>query len=46
VLATQTLWQKEKSKNMLVRFEGKLPLGCTVKDVGTLRARASSIQSQ
>jgi len=32
VLATQTLWQK-KSKNMLVRVEGTLPLGCTVKDV-------------
>jgi 3-isopropylmalate/(R)-2-methylmalate dehydratase large subunit len=32
VLATQTLWQR-KSKNMLVRVEGKLPLGCTVKDV-------------
>lgn len=32
VLATQTLWQR-KSKNMLVRVEGKLPLGCTVKDL-------------
>jgi 3-isopropylmalate/(R)-2-methylmalate dehydratase large subunit len=32
VLATQTLWQR-KSKNMLVRVEGKLPLGCTVKDM-------------
>jgi 3-isopropylmalate/(R)-2-methylmalate dehydratase large subunit len=32
VLATETLWQK-KSKNMLVRVDGKLPLGCTVKDM-------------
>jgi len=32
VLATQTLWQR-KSKNMLVRVEGKLQLGCTVKDM-------------
>jgi hypothetical protein len=32
VLATQTRWQR-KSKNMLVRVEGKLPLGCTVKDL-------------
>jgi 3-isopropylmalate/(R)-2-methylmalate dehydratase large subunit len=28
VLATQTLWQRKS-----VRVEGKLPLGCTVKDV-------------
>ena len=32
VLATQTLWQR-KSRNMLVRVGGKMPLGCTVKDV-------------
>jgi 3-isopropylmalate/(R)-2-methylmalate dehydratase large subunit len=32
VLATQTLMAK-KSKNMLVRVEGKLPSGCTAKDV-------------
>src|SRR5690242_20008578 len=32
VLATQCLMQK-KSKNMLVRVEGKLPFGCTAKDV-------------
>lgn len=32
VLATQTLYMK-KSKNMLVRVEGKLPLGCTAKDL-------------
>src|SRR5699024_11866276 len=31
VLATQTLYMK-KSKNMLVRVEGKLPLGCTAKE--------------
>jgi 3-isopropylmalate/(R)-2-methylmalate dehydratase large subunit len=32
VLATQTLLQKP-AKNMLVRVDGKLPLGCTAKDV-------------
>ena len=32
VLATQTL-QAKKSKNMLVKVEGKLPKGCTAKDV-------------
>ena len=32
VLATQTLLAK-KSKNMLVKVEGKLPVGCTAKDV-------------
>ena len=32
VLATQTLLMK-KSKNMLVRVEGQLPLGCTAKDI-------------
>jgi 3-isopropylmalate/(R)-2-methylmalate dehydratase large subunit len=32
VLATQTLMAK-KSKNMLVKVEGKLPVGCTAKDV-------------
>jgi 3-isopropylmalate/(R)-2-methylmalate dehydratase large subunit len=32
VLATQTLLAK-KSKNMLVKVQGKLPLGCTAKDV-------------
>lgn len=32
VLATQTLLAK-KSKNMLIKVEGKLPLGCTAKDV-------------
>ena len=32
VLATQTLLAK-KSKNMLVKVEGKLPAGCTAKDV-------------
>ncbi len=32
VLATQTLMQK-KSKNMLVKIEGCLPLGCTAKDL-------------
>lgn len=32
VLATQTLLAK-KSKNMLVQVDGKLPLGCTAKDV-------------
>lgn len=32
VLATQTLMQK-KSKNMLVKVEGRLPLGCTAKDL-------------
>lgn len=32
VLATQTLLAK-KSKNMLVKVEGTLPVGCTAKDV-------------
>ena len=32
VLATQTLLMK-KSKNMLVKVEGKLPLGCSAKDI-------------
>ena len=32
VLATQTLIQK-KAKNMLVQVDGKLPLGCTAKDI-------------
>ena len=32
VLATQTLLMK-KSKNMLVKVDGKLPLGCTAKDI-------------
>lgn len=32
VLATQTLLQKP-AKNMLVRVEGKLPTGCTAKDI-------------
>ncbi|BDW11201.1 3-isopropylmalate dehydratase large subunit [Polynucleobacter sp. SHI8] len=32
VLATQTLLMK-KSKNMLVRVDGKLPSGCTAKDI-------------
>ncbi|MBB1633099.1 MULTISPECIES: 3-isopropylmalate dehydratase large subunit [Cupriavidus] len=32
VLATQTLLGK-KAKNMLVRVEGKLPRGCTAKDI-------------
>ncbi len=32
VLATQTLLAK-KAKNMLVRVEGKLPAGCTGKDI-------------
>jgi 3-isopropylmalate/(R)-2-methylmalate dehydratase large subunit len=32
VLATQTLLAK-KSKNMLVKVEGALPVGCTAKDV-------------
>lgn len=32
VLATQTLLAK-KSKNLLIRVEGKLPAGCTAKDV-------------
>ncbi len=32
VLATQTLLQKP-AKNMLVRVSGKLPLGCTAKDI-------------
>ena len=32
VMATQTLLQK-KSKNMRVRVEGKLPVGCTAKDI-------------
>src|SRR5690606_27559777 len=32
VLATQTLLMK-KSKNMLVKVEGKLPFGCTAKDL-------------
>jgi len=32
VLATQTLLMK-KSKNMLIRVDGKLPSGCTAKDI-------------
>lgn len=32
VLATQTLLMK-KSKNMLIRVDGKLPLGCSAKDI-------------
>jgi 3-isopropylmalate/(R)-2-methylmalate dehydratase large subunit len=32
VMATQTLLQKP-AKNMLVRVDGKLPLGCTAKDI-------------
>jgi len=32
VLATQTL-QSKKSKNLLIKVEGKLPIGCTAKDV-------------
>ena len=32
VMATQTLLAK-KAKNMLVKVEGKLPLGCTAKDI-------------
>ena len=32
VLATQTL-QAKKSKNLLIKIEGKLPAGCTGKDV-------------
>ena len=32
VLATQTLLTK-KAKNMLVRVDGKLPAGCTAKDI-------------
>lgn len=32
VLATQTLLMK-KNKNMLVKVEGKLPVGCTAKDI-------------
>jgi 3-isopropylmalate/(R)-2-methylmalate dehydratase large subunit len=32
VLATQTLLMK-KSKNLLIRVDGKLPLGCTAKDI-------------
>lgn len=32
VLATQTLLAK-KSKNLLVKIDGKLPLGCSAKDV-------------
>jgi 3-isopropylmalate/(R)-2-methylmalate dehydratase large subunit len=32
VMATQTL-QAKKNKNMLVRVEGTLPIGCTAKDV-------------
>ena len=32
VLATQTLLMK-KSKNMLVRVDGQLPLGCSAKDI-------------
>lgn len=32
VLATQTLMAK-KSKNLLIKVEGKLPAGCTAKDV-------------
>ncbi|NYT57905.1 3-isopropylmalate dehydratase large subunit [Alcaligenaceae bacterium] len=32
VLATQTLLMK-KNKNMLIRIEGELPVGCTAKDL-------------
>jgi 3-isopropylmalate/(R)-2-methylmalate dehydratase large subunit len=32
VLATQTLMAK-KSKNLLIKVDGKLPVGCTAKDV-------------
>ncbi|MDI3382985.1 3-isopropylmalate dehydratase large subunit [Xenophilus aerolatus] len=32
VMATQTLLAK-KAKNMLVKVEGKLPVGCTAKDI-------------
>ncbi len=32
VMATQTLLAK-KARNMLVKVEGKLPLGCTAKDI-------------
>ncbi len=32
VMATQTL-QAKKNKNMLIRVEGPLPVGCTAKDV-------------
>ena len=32
VLATQTLLMK-KSKNMLVKVDGQLPMGCTAKDI-------------
>ncbi len=32
VLATQTLLAR-KAKNMLVRVEGRLPRGCTAKDI-------------
>ena len=32
VMATQTLLAK-KAKNLLVKVEGKLPLGCTAKDI-------------
>ncbi|HYP71573.1 MAG TPA: 3-isopropylmalate dehydratase large subunit [Variovorax sp.] len=32
VMATQTLLAK-KAKNMLVKVDGKLPLGCTAKDI-------------
>jgi len=32
VLATQTLYMK-KNKNMLIRIEGELPVGCTAKDL-------------
>lgn len=32
VLATQTLMQK-KSKNMLIKVDGRLPSGCTAKDL-------------
>ncbi len=32
VMATQTLLAR-KAKNMLVKVEGKLPLGCTAKDI-------------
>jgi 3-isopropylmalate/(R)-2-methylmalate dehydratase large subunit len=32
VLATQTLMAK-KSKNLLIKVDGKLPMGCTAKDV-------------
>ena len=32
VMATQTL-QARKAKNMLVKVEGRLPIGCTAKDI-------------